>query len=171
MLKPNVSPLGSNSVGYLSRPKIPTATLTNKLRLPGKGRYLLWREMKLSWREENYSRRQTSKTWKDGSHNCLFSSLCWLMRAWMRATVILTLLLCPPSFQKLSKPAWALKSLGEGKRIWLTSYKTMHFQQNLQSYAKKGLSTEQNKTYTQCILKIMTLSEAQSKRLKILSLV
>ena len=48
-------------------------------------------------------------------------------------------------------------------------YKTMHFQQNLQSYAKKGLSNEQNKTNTQCILKIMTLSEAQSKRLKILT--
>ena len=33
----------------------------------------------------------------------------------MRVTAILTRLLGPPSFQKLSKLAWALKSLGEGR--------------------------------------------------------
>ena len=145
MLKPNVSPLGSNSVGYLSRPKIPTATLTNKLRLPGKGRYLLWREMKLSWREENYSRRQTSKTWKDGSHNCLFSSLCWLMRAWVRVTVILTRLLCPPSFQKLSKPAWALKSLGEGRGYGSLPIKRCIFNKICSLTRKRGCQPNKTK--------------------------
>ena len=115
MLKPNVSPLESNRCRIPKLRQNSHSNTNKEAESARKGSIPSVTRNETELTSNNYSRRQTSKTWKDGSHNCLFSSLCWLMRAWVRVTVILTRLLCPPSFQKLSKPAWALKSLGEGR--------------------------------------------------------
>ena len=111
MLQPNVSPLGRSRC----RPQNPTPSPANKLRVPGKRRYLLWREMNLSWRVKTIYECKPVKPERMAPVT-VCSHLCgWLMRAWVRVTAISTRLLCPPRFQKLRKPTWALKSLGEGR--------------------------------------------------------
>ena len=83
--------------------------------MPGKRRYLLWQEMKLSWRIITIHEGKAVKPERMALAT-VCSHLCgWLMRAWVRVTAILLRLLCPPSVQKLSKPAWALKLLWEGR--------------------------------------------------------
>ena len=59
---------------------------------------------------------QTRKTRKDGSRNCLFSSI-WLINEGLgEGYSDLNASTLPSQFpKKLSKPAWALKSLGEGR--------------------------------------------------------
>ena len=131
----------------------------------------LWNKMKLSWRVITIYEGKAVKPERMALAT-VCSHLCgWLIRAWVRVTAILTRLRCRPSFQKLSKPAWTVKSLCEGRGYGSLPIRRCDFYKICSLTRKKGLSTEQTKTSTQCILKIMTLSEAQSKRLKILILV
>ena len=101
MLQPNVSPLEATGFGWLSRPKTATPTPANKLRVPGKGRYLLWQEMKLRWWVITIHEGKLAKP-QEMAPATVCSHLCgWLMKAWVRITAILTPLLCPPSFSQL----------------------------------------------------------------------
>ena len=145
MLKPNVSPLESNRCRIPKLRQNSHSNTNKEAESARKGSIPSVTRNETELTSNNYSRRQTSKTWKDGSHNCLFSSLCWLMRAWMRVTVILTLLLCPPSFQKLSKPAWALNRLEKEKGYGSLPIKRCIFNKICSLTRKRGCQPNKTK--------------------------